>query len=174
MFILPKEASVNTIKRILAVCDLMSVCDDFIRNALLATQGSRAEWYLLAIIDNPFGVRGLSFPRPSLEQDYQNLLQNTREGLRKIAAEVRQHGLSVQSMVREGKPLDQILNVIRDQNIDLLIMPAHEQSWMEGFLTGRINKRLLRELPCSILYIKQEPVAVEEEEDLEEDEEKAA
>lgn len=47
-----------------------------------------------------------------------------------------------------------IRKVVVEENIDLLLMPAHEESRLEHFLFGRINDALIRRLPCSILLVK--------------------
>jgi len=48
-----------------------------------------------------------------------------------------------------------IRNVVEEEKIDLLLMPAHEESRLEHFLFGRINAAIIRRLPCSVLLVKQ-------------------
>ncbi len=164
----------NQPRKLLAVCGMIHGCREFVRDALLTANKEHAELYVLAVIDNPFGVRGLSFPRPSLNREYRKLVESTKEELQDIAAEAIEQNIPVQTIVREGKPIDQILAVIRENRIDLLVMQAQKQSWLESLLSERYNSILLRKMPCSILYIKHEPGAVEEDEESDEDEEKAA
>jgi hypothetical protein len=42
--------------------------------------------------------------------------------------------------------------------IDLLVLPDHEETRIEHFLSGKMVARLVRKMPCSVLLVKQEPV----------------
>ena len=66
-------------------------------------------------------------------------------------------GLPVKELIRQGEPIGVIRKVVEEERIDLLLMPAHEESRLEHLLFGRINDALIRRLPCSILLVKQEP-----------------
>ena len=46
--------------------------------------------------------------------------------------------------------------MVTDENIDLIIMLAHEQGRLEHFLFGRSNEEIIRKMPCSILMVKKE------------------
>lgn len=160
-----KKRSLIELKRMLAICDIESGCGEFVRSAAATASRMQTELLVLTVIYDPFGIKGLSFPRPSLSMDYRKLIEKIRSDLREIAIDVRQQGVSIQTMIREGKPLKEILAVIRSEQIDLLVLPAHSETRLEHLLFGRKNKTLLRQMPCSILFLKREPEAVEEEEE---------
>jgi nucleotide-binding universal stress UspA family protein len=157
----------ESIRRILVVCNVTEACNTLIHEAATLARSKRARLVILTVIDNPFGVRGLAFPRPSLQQDLQKLIEKNRRELEDIISRERL-GLTIQELLREGRPLDQILDVVREENIDLLILPAHYESRLEHLLFGGKNKALLRIMPCSLLYVKSEPLAVVEDLDEEE------
>jgi nucleotide-binding universal stress UspA family protein len=50
--------------------------------------------------------------------------------------------------------------MVEEENIDLLIMSAHEEGHMEHFLFGGSNEELIRKMPCSIMLVKKEPPKV--------------
>ncbi len=116
-----------------------------------------AKLTIIHVIHNPFGVEGWNLPLPNLEKDYQKLLEKTREELDKIAEEERKAGTSIEVILKEGAPTREIIKAVRDKQIDLLIMLAHEEGHLEHFLFGRSNHELIRKMPCSILLIKKEP-----------------
>ncbi len=70
-------------------------------------------------------------------------------------------GLKVTELVREGDPTKEVLNAVKEFNIDLMILLAHEEGRLEHFLFGRSNEDLIRRMPCSILLVKKEPEAVD-------------
>lgn len=155
----------NEVKKVLVVCDIVTGCDELAHYGAMLCRSTGAELFLLSIVYNPFGVRGLSFPRPSLVRDYRSLMEKTGKDLSRIARKEHQMGITVHSLLREGKPVTEIGFVIEEYGIDLLILPAQEQTRLESILSGGYNKTLLRKMPCSILYLKSEPRAVPEEEE---------
>ena len=66
-------------------------------------------------------------------------------------------GLDVKTLMKEGNPFDEIIKMVKEKNIDLLIMLAHEEGHLEHFLFGRDNEDLIRKMPCSIILVKKEP-----------------
>jgi nucleotide-binding universal stress UspA family protein len=62
--------------------------------------------------------------------------------------------------LKEGEPTQEILRTVKDKQIDLLIMLAHEEGHLEHFLFGKSNNELILKMPCSILLIKKEPQPV--------------
>jgi len=47
--------------------------------------------------------------------------------------------------------------MVKEENIDLLIMSVHEEGHMEHFLFGHDNEELICKMPCSIMLVKKEP-----------------
>jgi universal stress protein A len=116
-----------------------------------------AALFVLDVIHDPFAYGGWNLPVPSLDAEYENFVNEIRHRLAIIVEQERRKGFSLQSLVREGEPAEQIMKVVEEQNIDLLIMPAHEETRIEHFLSGKANEKIIRKMPCSILLMKQEP-----------------
>jgi len=152
------------IKRILAMCGITTCCQEIIDCGISLARKHKAELYFIHIIHNPFGLQGWNLPMFSMEEEYYNLLEETKKDLDIIIAREQKNGLLIRGLVREGPPTDEIIKVIKGENIDLLIMHAHEETRMErlelrleNFLFGASKQELIRKMPCSILLLKQEP-----------------
>jgi nucleotide-binding universal stress UspA family protein len=76
-------------------------------------------------------------------------------------------GVSWSPDIRYGRPPEQIAAAIRDHSADLLVMGSTGRTGLVRALLGSTTRRVLRDLPCSLLVVKDEDV-VEEifEEDL--------
>jgi universal stress protein A len=157
----------NKIKKILAVCRMTSHCGPVLHTAADQSRLFGAKLYVMHIIHDPFGVEGWNLPLPSLEKDYQNLMNKTRKELDQRVAEIKAQGMEVTELIAEGKPVHEILRTIADEKIDLLVLPAHEESRLEHFLFGGDNEDLIRAMPCSIFLVKREPKPVKEEKKIE-------
>jgi nucleotide-binding universal stress UspA family protein len=152
------------IKRILAMCGVTTCCQEIVDYAVSLARSCNAELYFIHIIHNPFGLEGWNLPMFSLEEDYYNLLKETKEDLEKIVTMEQKNGLSIRGLVREGPPTEELLKTIKEENIDLLIMLAHEETRMErlesrleNFLFGASKAEIIQKMPCSVLLIKQDP-----------------
>ncbi|MGD0400257.1 MAG: universal stress protein [Syntrophobacteraceae bacterium] len=56
--------------------------------------------------------------------------------------------------MKEVDPSDEIIKMVKEENIDLLIILAHEEGHMEHLLFGRENEDLIRKMPSSIMLVK--------------------
>jgi len=65
-------------------------------------------------------------------------------------------GLPIKAIMKEGDPSDEIIKMVKEENIDLLITSAYEEGHIEHFLFGRDNEDLIRKMPCSIMLVKKE------------------
>lgn len=67
------------------------------------------------------------------------------------------HGYPIQELTSERDSVENIMTVLHEEEIDLLLMSAHEEGRIEHALFGGKNDALLRMMPCSILLVKSEP-----------------
>jgi universal stress protein A len=147
----------DKIKRVLVVCMLTSRCSPVVQTGVDLARSSGAELCVLNVIHNPFGIEGWNLPLPSLEKDLRHLLEKTKKEMNDLVAEEKNRGMAVKELIREGKPVEEIIKVVQEEKIDLLVLPAHEESKLEHFLFGKDNEDLIRRMPCSILLVKREP-----------------
>jgi nucleotide-binding universal stress UspA family protein len=118
------------------------------------------ELYVLHVFDDLFELEHWQLPIPSLKASMEGY-QATQEEVRKtIDAEVESEqadDLPIQVLVRDGDPVKPIIQVIKEKKIDLPITTAFHEGRLEHLLFGRTNEKLLRQLPCSVLFAKKEP-----------------
>ncbi|HXY55460.1 MAG TPA: universal stress protein [Nitrospirota bacterium] len=145
------------IKHILVVSRMVKYDAKAIHSGVSLAKKYGAKLTVMHVIHNPFGIEGWNLPMPNLAKDYQQLLEKTKKELDKIIEQERTGGVEIQAMLREGEPTKEILKTVKESQIDLLVMLAHEEGHMEHFLFGRSNHELLLKMPCSILLIKKEP-----------------
>ncbi len=113
-----------------------------------------ARLYFIDVIHDPFGYSGWNLPLPSLEKEYQTLVGETRDHLKAIMQAEKNKGVAMESIVREGDPAAKITEVIEEKEIDLLVVPAHPEDKLESFLFENVNRKLLRDMPCSIMLLR--------------------
>jgi len=60
--------------------------------------------------------------------------------------------------ILRGKPHEEILKVIREAQPDLLVMGSQGRTGLSRLLMGSTTERVVREMPCSVITLKQEHV----------------
>jgi len=148
------------IDRILVVSRSTRYCQKAVHYGISLARKYDAELFVLHVEHNPFGVKGWNLPMVSLEEDYKRLLQEAKKDLDRIIAREKTAGLPIRELVLVGEPTKEIIKVVEQENIDLLVLLAHEEWHLEHFLFGRTNRELVRKMPCPILLVKKEPEAV--------------
>jgi len=148
------------IKRILVVSRMTQYCREAVRQGISMAKKYGAELYVIHVIHNPFGYEGWNLPMVSLKEEYNRIQEKAKADLDAIIASEKSGDLIVKELVRPGDPAKEVLKVLKEENIDLLIMLAHEEWRLEHFLFGRSNEEIIRKMPCSIFLVKKEPGSV--------------
>lgn len=116
-----------------------------------------AELAVLHVTHDPFGADGWNLPFLSVAEEYRELLREAKKDIDGILRAESAKGLPVKEIIRKGEPVAVIRKVVEEEKIDLLVLPAHEETRLEHFLFGRVNDAVIRRMPCSILLVRQEP-----------------
>lgn len=147
-------------KRILVVSRMSKYCREAVHYGISLARKYDAELSIVHVVHNPFGLEGWNLPMVSLEKEYNKLLEQTKADLDRIIREEKAKGLSIKELIKNGDPTEEVVKTVKEEKIDLLILLAHEEWRLEHFLFGRSNEELIRRMPCSILFVKNEPKAV--------------
>lgn len=146
------------IKRILVVSRDTWNCRRAVHYGVSLARTYGAKLFVIHVVHNPFGLRGWNLPMPlPVEKEYQRLLHETRREIAAIVDAERKKGVRVKQLVRAGDPQKEIFKTVKAEDIDLLVMLAHEEGDLEHFLFGRSNEEIVRRMPCSVLLVKKEP-----------------
>jgi nucleotide-binding universal stress UspA family protein len=142
-------------KHILVVSWLTKHCENTIKFGISLSKKYKTELSVVHVMDTKL-LQGWSIPMVSVEQEHKRDMEKRRIELHKIISAEKEKGLNIKEFVKEGNPSDIILQLIKDKNIDLLILRMQEQSPLERMLVGGGNDDVIRAQPCSIFLIKQQ------------------
>jgi nucleotide-binding universal stress UspA family protein len=78
------------------------------------------------------------------------------EYLKATAAQLEEHGIDVQTSVRQGFTLDIITNFVAEHGIDLIVMSTHGRSGLQRFFIGSVTDRVIRFSHVPVLAIPPE------------------
>lgn len=154
----------DDVKRILIVSRSTKHCKKAIDYGISLAKQNGAKLYVLHVFDNPFGLEAWSLPVVSLkeiQEEYKRMQEKAHSDLDRIIEAEKDTGISIEVSITDGDPDEKILHFVKEKNIDLLIMLAHEEGRLEHLLFGRSINRIIRKLPCSVMLVKKEPERTE-------------
>ena len=139
-------------KRILAVSWSTKHCGKTIQYGISLARQYKAELYVLHIFDTKW-LQGFNVPMITVEKEHKKDMEKYKAELDTIIEAERQKGLSVKEFVEEGNSSEVILKMIKENNIDLLVLRTHAGTRLERMLIGGSNDEVVRAMPCSILLV---------------------
>ena len=148
----------DDINRILVVSRSTKYCKKALHYGISLAKCYNSKLYVMHVLHDPFSYDGWNLPIPSLKQEYEELVQKAREEIDRIIKSEKADGLEITESVRDGKPVDEIIKIVKDEKIDLVIMLAHEEGRFEHYLFGRAIEELTRKMPCSIFLVNYNPL----------------
>lgn len=149
----------DDLNRILVVSMHTKHCLKAVQWGISLAKSHNAKLFILHIIHNPFGLEGWNLPVVSINTLKEEFAEMTRKAKKELDEYIQSEDtsdLSIEETVIEGNPKDIIPQFIENEQIDLLIMVAHEQERIEHFVFGREIHDLVRKMPCSIFLVRRE------------------
>jgi nucleotide-binding universal stress UspA family protein len=150
---------------ILVVVKSTRDCRKALHYGISLARCAQAKLHVLHLMHDPFGLEHWQLALPSLKAiraEYQSMRAKAQKELAAMIAAEQANGLRIQVDIAEGVPEKEILNTVRSNNIDLIIMIAHAEGHLEQMLFDRVNEEIHRKLPCTIMFVKQEPSSVKQ------------
>jgi universal stress protein A len=153
-------------KNIMVVTNSTKHCRQALHCGISLAGCTHARLHVLHLMHDPFGLEHWQLPLPSLKSirnEYQDIRARAKRELDAMIAAEQAKGLPVQVSIAAGPPQEEILRAVKGNQIDLLIMTAHAEGYLEQALFDRLNEEIHRKLPCTIMFVKQEPQPVKKQ-----------
>jgi len=140
-------------KKIVCPIDFSEFTDEILKYAVNITKKFNAELHLIHIIPNlNYFTPYESFLTPEnlvaiekniekeVEKDFERVTKNIDVPLKKI--------------VKTGVTFVEIIDYIKEEDIDLVVMGTHGRSGIEHILIGSVAEKVVRKSPCPVLTIR--------------------
>ena len=63
-------------------------------------------------------------------------------------------GLSVQYVLKDGDPIEQILGLARSTLTDMIVMATHGRTGVSRLMLGSVAEEVVRQAPCPVLMVR--------------------
>lgn len=140
--------------RILLVENPASTRSASLQKAVLLAKNHQASLTICAVVEPaPSVMRKVgSFPTPA--KMLALAVEEKRDQLAKIAAELVETGISIECQVLVGKPFLEITRRVRENSHDLVIKDAEGALGLKGMIFGSTDMNLMRVCPCPVWIVK--------------------
>jgi universal stress protein A len=142
----------TAVKRILVPTDLTDESERAIEFGLVLAKFFGAHLTLLHVYKRPYAVQYLRGPYA-----YDSVLQERMyftDALYSIAEEVGKRYADCDAQFRDGVPCQEIVNMAREQGVDLIVISTHHYNWLTRLAYGCDAERILHDAPCPVLILQ--------------------
>ena len=144
-----------TFQKILCPVDHSSTSARGLRNAIRLARVFGGQLVVLSVIPE-ISWWTAAFETGQLNDSLAAYSSEWRAEFEQFLAEIDFENVPVTKDVRFGAPHHQIAAAAKDHQADLIVMGATGRSGLVRVLLGSTTRRMLAELPCSLLTVKQE------------------
>ncbi len=146
------------VKRILVISRSTEECKKAFQYGVSLARKYGAALSILHVIYNPFGLKGgvLYNRLLALKEEYDAMLKEVKQKLDQMIADEKAANMHIKEIIRDGNPVDVIVQAVKEESADLVVMAQHEEGRLEHFLYSKNVDDLIRKMPSSLLLVKSE------------------
>ncbi|MBE6499228.1 MAG: universal stress protein [Methanobrevibacter thaueri] len=137
-------------KKILVPTDGSEFAKKAQKHALFLSKVSGAEIVALSVTENNF-VNGLPLD-DEIYQLNQILNERSEENLKEFD-ELNKDNIKITHVIREGSPARVILEVAKEEDVDLIVMGSSGKSGFDRFIMGSVADKVVNSAKCAILVV---------------------
>ena len=137
-----------TLKSILVPTDFSKQSQSAIRYGIEFATKFGAKLHILHV------VQDVSIFIPEMGFIIEPMLLAAGKSLADFLEPYKHHGIELISHCQEGNPLDEIISLANDENIDLIILGTHGHTGLAHLFLGSLAETLVRKSPCPVLSLR--------------------
>ena len=140
-------------KKILYPVDFSDYAEEILDYAVAVTEKFDAELYLVHVIpDLNYFTPYESFLTPeNLAAIESNIEGQVEKDFNRLTEKLP---FPVKKAVRTGPIFVEIIDYVKEEGIDLVVMGTHGRSGIEHILIGSVAEKVVRKAPCPVLTIR--------------------
>lgn len=136
--------------------DGSDTAQEAVRQATELARTLSAKVYLVSAYE-PVPEGRLRDERQEVPEDLQwmvNPREDVETTLDEGAKQLKDSGLDVETLAREGDPADAILDVAEEKKADLIVVGNRGMTGAKRFLLGSVPNKVSHHAPCSVMIIR--------------------
>lgn len=141
---------IQNVKKVLAPLDFSEHSAQALRNAWELTRDVNGELHIVHVVGQHFTI-----VEGSRELARENAMEEqAEEELTRLKKDELGDSDKVTTAVLLGPPAAKLVEYAKQNDVDLIVLPAFGHSGSEYALIGGVTEKLVRNSPCSVLVLK--------------------
>jgi nucleotide-binding universal stress UspA family protein len=151
-------------KHILLALDGSPLSEQALPHAEELAKGLGAKLTVLSVVE-PYVIALPATPAPipayNIDTDLEALVADREDYLESIRDRLVADGLDADTVIRRGRPGDEIIDCARELGADVIVMTTHGRSGLSRWIYGSVAERVLHTSETPVLLIRAKAVAEE-------------
>ena len=144
-----------SIKKILVPTD----GSDYSFNALRYTSSFAKEYnvkvYIMTVIEIHHSIYDVYADEITLDIQESKIASLVNQRLDETEKKAGELGIEdIVKIIRFGNPYHEIINIAKEENVDLIVIGTHGRSGIAHFLIGSVTEKVIRTAPCPVLVVR--------------------
>ncbi|MBN2373328.1 universal stress protein [bacterium] len=144
-----------SIKKILVPTD----GSDYSYNSLRYTSSFAKEYnvkvYIMTVIEIHHSIYDVYADEITMDMQESKIASLVNQRLDETEKKAIELGIKdIVKIIRFGSPYNEIINIAKEENIDLIVMGTHGRSGIAHFLIGSVTEKVIRTAPCPVLVVR--------------------
>jgi nucleotide-binding universal stress UspA family protein len=145
----PGSHAVGSIRQILFATDLSQASDSAAIQALDLAHDLGADLLVMSAIEPRSGLGGDGVVHRA------DRIRLARElAAQGLVTRGRELGVTVSFLIWDGSPGEAIVEVARNEQVDLVVVGSHGRGAVGRFLVGSVSEHVVRHAPCPVLVVR--------------------
>lgn len=140
--------------KILVPVDFSEYTDDIIKYSVEIAEKFNSTIHLIHVIPNMdyFTPYESFMAAENMVTVQKGVEAEVQRDIEKVAGTIK--GIPVTKVVRTGVSFVEIVEYVRSEHIDLVIMATHGRGGLEHIIIGSVAEKVVRKSPCPVLTIR--------------------
>lgn len=142
--------------KILLAIDDSEFSQAAVRSVVTRTWSPGTEVRVLHVVEPPALLLGreMAGPDPEFETVWKALREQAKSLVTKATDVLRKSGLNATTVLIEGDPKSQIIDVAKEWPADLIVLGSHGRKGLSRFLMGSVSEAVVRHAHCSVELVR--------------------
>jgi len=142
-----------TLHRILVPTDFSEHSRQALRYGVAFAEKFGAELYLLHVFQDVSVYQPDAVTVGPPVMPVAELTAAARATLARLIEENHLEHLQVHAEVREGSPVEEIVDYAHEKAVDLIVIATHGRGWLAHLLLSSVAEKVVRKAPCPVMAV---------------------